>query len=264
MTAKASMIEIARLRKRFGQLEVLKDINLQVEQGGVVALLGPSGSGKSTLLRCMNLLVHPDDGTIRVGETTFRFGRSMEQLKAKSLAAFRSRTGMVFQSFNLFPHMSVLGNVIEAPIHVKGLDRKIAIDQAMAQLEKVGLADRAAQMPDTLSGGQKQRVAIARALAMEPEVMLFDEVTSALDPELVGEVLQAIQKLAADGMTMVIVTHEIPFARDVADRVVFMRDGYVVEEGPAREVIDTPRMDATRTFLSHFHRVGDRTSTATP
>jgi len=264
MTAKAPMIEIAQLRKRFGQLEVLKDINLQVEQGGVVALLGPSGSGKSTLLRCMNLLVQPDDGTIRVGETTFRFGRSVEQPKAKPLAAFRSRTGMVFQSFNLFPHMSVLGNVIEAPIHVKGLDRKTAIDQAMAQLEKVGLADRAAQMPDTLSGGQKQRVAIARALAMEPEVMLFDEVTSALDPELVGEVLQAIQKLAADGMTMVIVTHEIPFARDVADRVVFMRDGYVVEEGPAREVIDTPRMDATRTFLSHFHRVGDRTSTATP
>jgi len=264
MMAKVPMIEVARLRKRFGQLEVLKDINLQVEQGGVVALLGPSGSGKSTLLRCMNLLVQPDDGTIRVGETTFRFGQSMEQPKAKSLAAFRSRTGMVFQSFNLFPHMSVLGNVIEAPIHVKGLDRKTAIDQAMAQLEKVGLADRAAQMPDTLSGGQKQRVAIARALAMEPEVMLFDEATSALDPELVGEVLQAIQKLAADGMTMVIVTHEIPFARDVADRVVFMRDGYVVEEGPAREVIDTPRMDATRTFLSHFHRVGDRTSTTAP
>jgi polar amino acid transport system ATP-binding protein len=264
MMAKVPMIEVARLRKRFGQLEVLKDINLQVEQGGVVALLGPSGSGKSTLLRCMNLLVQPDDGTIRVGETTFRFGQSMEQPKAKPLAAFRSRTGMVFQSFNLFPHMSVLGNVIEAPIHVKGLDRKTAIDQAMAQLEKVGLADRAAQMPDTLSGGQKQRVAIARALAMEPEVMLFDEATSALDPELVGEVLQAIQKLAADGMTMVIVTHEIPFARDVADRVVFMRDGYVVEEGPAREVIDTPRMDATRTFLSHFHRVGDRTSTTAP
>ncbi|QEL24917.1 amino acid ABC transporter ATP-binding protein [Bosea sp. F3-2] len=254
MTAKSPMIEISKLRKRFGQLEVLKDINLQVEQGGVVALLGPSGSGKSTLLRCINLLVVPDDGTIRVGETTFQFGESLQQPKAKPLAAFRSRTGMVFQSFNLFPHMSVLGNVIEAPIHVKGLDRKTATDQAMAQLEKVGLADRASQMPDTLSGGQKQRVAIARALAMEPEVMLFDEVTSALDPELVGEVLQAMQKLAADGMTMVIVTHEITFARDVADRVVFMRDGYVVEEGPARDVIDTPKMDATKTFLSHFHK----------
>lgn len=254
MTAKSPMIEISRLRKRFGQLEVLKDINLQVEQGGVVALLGPSGSGKSTLLRCINLLVVPDDGTIRVGETTFSFGQSVQQPKAKPLAAFRSRTGMVFQSFNLFPHMSVLENVIEAPIHVKGLDKKTATERALAQLEKVGLADRASQMPDTLSGGQKQRVAIARALAMEPEVMLFDEVTSALDPELVGEVLQAMQKLAADGMTMVIVTHEITFARDVADRVVFMRDGYVVEEGPARDVIDTPRMDATKTFLSHFHK----------
>lgn len=254
MTAKSPMIEITKLRKRFGQLEVLKDINLQVEQGGVVALLGPSGSGKSTLLRCINLLVVPDDGTIRVGETTFQFGTSVQQPKARPLAAFRSRTGMVFQSFNLFPHMSVLANVIEAPIHVKGLDRKTATDQAMAQLEKVGLADRASQMPDTLSGGQKQRVAIARALAMEPEVMLFDEATSALDPELVGEVLQAMQKLAADGMTMVIVTHEITFARDVADRVVFMRDGYVVEEGPARDVIDSPKMDATKTFLSHFHK----------
>lgn len=254
MTATSPMIEISKLRKRFGQLEVLKDINLQVQQGGVVALLGPSGSGKSTLLRCINLLVVPDDGTIRVGQTSFQFGKSVQEPKAKPLAAFRSRTGMVFQSFNLFPHMSVLGNVIEAPIHVKGLDRKTATDQAMAQLEKVGLADRASQMPDTLSGGQKQRVAIARALAMEPEVMLFDEATSALDPELVGEVLQAMQKLAADGMTMVIVTHEITFARDVADRVVFMRDGYVVEEGPARDVIDTPKMDATKTFLSHFHK----------
>ncbi|MGO4404488.1 amino acid ABC transporter ATP-binding protein [Bosea sp. RAF48] len=254
MTATSPMIEISKLRKRFGQLEVLKDINLQVQQGGVVALLGPSGSGKSTLLRCINLLVVPDDGTIRVGQTSFQFGKSVQEPKAKPLAAFRSRTGMVFQSFNLFPHMSVLGNVIEAPIHVKGLDRKTATDRAMAQLEKVGLADRASQMPDTLSGGQKQRVAIARALAMEPEVMLFDEATSALDPELVGEVLQAIQKLAADGMTMVIVTHEITFARDVADRVVFMRDGYVVEEGPARDVIDTPKMDATKTFLSHFHK----------
>lgn len=254
MTAKSLMIEISRLRKHFGPLEVLKDINLQVKQGGVVALLGPSGSGKSTLLRCMNLLVVPDDGSIRIGNTAFSFGKSVRQPKAKSLAAFRSRTGMVFQSFNLFPHMTVLENVIEAPIHVKGLDRKTAIDLAMSHLGKVGLADRAKQAPETLSGGQKQRVAIARALAMEPEVMLFDEVTSALDPELVGEVLQAMQKLAADGMTMVIVTHEMAFARDVAERVVFMRNGYVVEEGPAREVIDTPKMDATKTFLSHFHK----------
>lgn len=253
MTVKP-MIEISRLRKCFGPLEVLKDINLQVEQGGVVALLGPSGSGKSTLLRCINLLVVPDDGSIRVGETKFEFGKSVQQPRTKPLAAFRSRTGMVFQNFNLFPHMTVLQNVIEAPIHVKGMDKSTATVLAMSQLEKVGLADRAQQMPQTLSGGQKQRVAIARALAMEPEVMLFDEATSALDPELVGEVLQTMQKLAADGMTMVIVTHEIAFARDVADRVIFMRDGYVVEEGTASEVIDTPRMDATKTFLGHFHK----------
>lgn len=254
MTSTSPMIEISRLRKCFGPLEVLKDINLEVEHGGVVALLGPSGSGKSTLLRCMNLLVVPDDGEIRVGDTTFKFGKSVQQPKTKPLAAFRSRTGMVFQNFNLFPHMTVLQNVIEAPIHVKGMDGRVATDLAMSQLEKVGLADRAQQMPQTLSGGQKQRVAIARALAMEPEVMLFDEATSALDPELVGEVLQTIQKLAADGMTMVIVTHEIAFARDVADRVIFMRDGYVIEEGAARDVIDTPRMDATKTFLNHFHK----------
>ncbi|QCL96824.1 amino acid ABC transporter ATP-binding protein [Agrobacterium tumefaciens] len=254
MTSTSPMIEISRLRKCFGPLEVLKDINLEVEHGGVIALLGPSGSGKSTLLRCMNLLVVPDDGEIRVGDTMFKFGKSVQQPKTKPLAAFRSRTGMVFQNFNLFPHMTVLQNVIEAPIHVKGMDRRMATDLAMSHLEKVGLADRAQQMPQTLSGGQKQRVAIARALAMEPEVMLFDEATSALDPELVGEVLQTIQKLAADGMTMVIVTHEIAFARDVADRVIFMRDGYVIEEGAARDVIDTPRMDATKTFLNHFHK----------
>ena len=254
MTTETAMIDITGLRKSFGPLEVLKDISLQVKAGGVVALLGPSGSGKSTLLRCMNLLVVPDAGCIRVGDTTFRFGKTAEQLKAKPLAAFRSRTGMVFQNFNLFPHMTVLENVIEAPIHVRKLGRKTAIDLGMSQLEKVGLADRAGQRPQTLSGGQKQRVAIARALAMEPSVMLFDEATSALDPELVGEVLQTMQQLAADGMTMVIVTHEIAFARDVADRVIFMRDGYVVEEGPAEEVINTPRMEATRTFLSHFHK----------
>lgn len=250
----APMIEITGLRKSFGPLEVLKNINLQVPTGGVVALLGPSGSGKSTLLRCLNLLVVPDDGSIRVGNTSFTFGKSLQHPKVKPLAAFRSRTGMVFQNFNLFPHMTVLENVIEAPIYVKGMQRKDAVDLAMSLLDKVGLADRANQRPETLSGGQKQRVAIARALAMTPEVMLFDEATSALDPELVGEVLQTMQKLAADGMTMVIVTHEITFARDVADRVVFMRDGYVVEEGPAREVIDSPKMEATKNFLSHFHK----------
>ncbi|WP_316961650.1 amino acid ABC transporter ATP-binding protein [Agrobacterium tumefaciens] len=248
------MIEISNLRKSFGPLEVLKDISVKVDPGGVLALIGPSGSGKSTLLRCMNLLVTPDDGRIRVGDTTFEFGKAVKQPNIKALASFRSRTGMVFQNFNLFPHMTVLENVIEAPIHVKHMGRKEATDLAMFQLEKVGLADRAKQAPQTLSGGQKQRVAIARALAMQPEVMLFDEATSALDPELVGEVLQTMQKLAADGMTMVIVTHEIAFAREVADRIVFMRDGYVVEEGTAQQVIDAPQMDATKTFLSHFHK----------
>lgn len=250
----APMIEITALRKSFGPLEVLKDINLKVDTGGVVALLGPSGSGKSTLLRCVNLLVVPDDGAIRVGSTSFSFGKTVSPPRAKVLADFRAGTGMVFQNFNLFPHMSVLENVMEAPVHVRRLPKAVARDLAMAQLAKVGLADRANQRPDTLSGGQKQRVAIARALAMEPRVMLFDEATSALDPELVGEVLQTIQQLAADGMTMLIVTHEIAFAREVADRVVFMRDGYVIEEGPPAQVIDNPQMEATRTFLSHFHK----------
>jgi polar amino acid transport system ATP-binding protein len=254
MTPPVPMIEVNGLRKSFGTLQVLKDINFKVETGGVVALLGPSGSGKSTLLRSINLLVVPDAGEIRVGNTTFSFGPSHKPPSTRELAAFRSRTGMVFQSFNLFPHMNVLQNVMEAPVHVRKLPRKDARDLAMAQLENVGLVDRANQMPDTLSGGQKQRVAIARALAMEPEVMLFDEVTSALDPELVSEVLLTIQQLAAAGMTMVIVTHEIAFAREVADRVVFMRDGVVVEDGPARQTIDEPRMEATRAFLSHFHR----------
>ncbi len=250
----APMIEITALRKSFGPLDVLKDINLKVDTGGVVALLGPSGSGKSTLLRCVNLLVVPDDGAIRVGSTSFSFGKTVAPPRAKVLADFRAGTGMVFQNFNLFPHMSVLENVMEAPVHVRRLPKAVARDLAMAQLAKVGLADRANQRPDTLSGGQKQRVAIARALAMEPRVMLFDEATSALDPELVGEVLQTIQQLAADGMTMLIVTHEIAFAREVADRVVFMRDGYVIEEGPPAQVIDNPQMEATRTFLSHFHK----------
>jgi polar amino acid transport system ATP-binding protein len=247
-------IEVTALRKSFGPLEVLKNINFSVEAGRVVALIGPSGSGKSTLLRCINLLVVPDDGAIRVGNTSFFFGQGHQPPRTKALADFRSRTGMVFQNFNLFPHMTVLQNVMEAPVHVRKLDLGTARSLAMAQLEKVGLADRAEQMPNTLSGGQKQRVAIARALAMEPEVMLFDEATSALDPELVREVLSTIQKLAADGMTMVIVTHEIAFAREVADRLVFMRDGVVVEDGPARETIDHPKMEATRAFLSHFHQ----------
>lgn len=254
MSAPPDKIEIRNLRKSFGKLDVLHDINFNVAEGGVVSLIGPSGSGKSTLLRCINLLTMPDAGSIRVGARHFDFGARQSLPSTRDLAAFRARTGMVFQQFNLFPHMNVLQNVMEAPVQVRKLPKAEARDIAMAEIEKVGLADKAAQMPDQLSGGQKQRVAIARALAMQPEVMLFDEATSALDPELVGEVLATMQKLAQDGMTMVIVTHEIAFARDVADRVVFMRDGLVVEDGPARETIDHPRAEATRTFLNHFHK----------
>jgi len=249
-------IEVAALRKQFGELVVLKDINLKVAAGSVVALIGPSGSGKSTLLRCINLLVTPDGGRVRVGEDSFDFGAGSKPPRTRELARFRTNTGMVFQHFNLFPHMTALGNVMEAPITVRGKPKAQAREQALALLAKVGLADKVDEYPSRLSGGQKQRVAIARALAMEPEVMLFDEATSALDPELVGEVLGVMQKLASEGMTMVIVTHEIAFAREVADRVIFMRDGVVVEEGPARQVIDAPREAATQAFLGHFHRGG--------
>ena len=252
----ASKIEIRSLRKSFGSNEVLKNISLDVVKGGVVALIGPSGSGKSTLLRCINLLVVPDGGSVRVGDTSFQFGEGAKLPDVKTLAKFRTTTGMVFQHFNLFPHMTTLQNVMEGPVTVRRMAKADAEKLARAQLAKVGLAEKADQYPATLSGGQKQRVAIARALAMEPDVMLFDEATSALDPELVGEVLAVMQRLASEGMTMVIVTHEIAFAREVADRLIFMRDGIVVEEGPARQVIDNPQEAATRAFLSHFHRTG--------
>jgi len=247
------LICIKGLKKSFGKLEVLKDICLEVNRGQVVALIGPSGSGKSTLLRCINLLTVPDGGDIRVDAQSLAFSGSATQLpKDKVLAGFRARTGMVFQHFNLFPHMSVLKNVMEGPLTVLRLPKAEAEARATALLQKVGLAERAHMMPDQLSGGQKQRVAIARALAMQPSVMLFDEATSALDPELVGEVLQVIQSLAKDGMTMILVTHEIAFAREVADKVVFMRDGVVVEEGPPAQVIDNPREEATRSFLGRI------------
>ncbi len=252
-----SKIEIKGLRKAFGSLAVLKDINLAVKTGGVVALIGPSGSGKSTMLRCINLLVVPDGGSVRVGTDSFTFGSGYKAPGTKTLARFRANTGMVFQHFNLFPHMSVLGNVMEGPITVRRMAKSEAEKLARTLLDKVGLSDKAEQYPGKLSGGQKQRVAIARALAMEPDVMLFDEVTSALDPELVGEVLSVMRTLATEGMTMVIVTHEIAFAREVADTIVFMRDGVVIEEGPAKQVIDHPREPETRAFLSHFHRRGE-------
>ena len=249
----APVIEISQLRKSFGDLAVLKNISLSVERGTVVALIGPSGSGKSTLLRCVNLLTVPDGGRIRVGEQSLAFDGEDTVLPGdKVLAGFRARTGMVFQHFNLFPHMTVLQNVMEGPVTVLRKSRREAEAKARQLLAKVGLADRADMFPDKMSGGQKQRVAIARALAMEPAVMLFDEATSALDPELVAEVLGVIQALAREGMTMILVTHEIAFAREVADQVVFMRDGVVVESGPPSQVIDNPQQEATRSFLGRI------------
>ncbi len=253
MTQEPYKIEISGLKKQFGANVVLRDINLKITPGAVVALIGPSGSGKSTLLRCMNLLVVPNGGNIRIGGDSFSFDGRQSLPSTREQARFRANTGMVFQHFNLFPHMTVLQNVMEGPLSVKKMPKAKAADLALKLLTKVGLADKADALPDSLSGGQKQRVAIARALAMEPEVMLFDEATSALDPELVSEVLGVMRNLAAEGMTMIIVTHEIAFAREVADTVVFMRDGVIVEDGPAREVIDTPKQEATRAFLSHFH-----------
>ena len=243
-------ISIRGLRKSFGDLQVLKNISLDVPRGSVVALIGPSGSGKSTLLRCINLLTVPDGGEIRVGEQALQFTGQANCLPGdKVLAGFRARTGMVFQHFNLFPHMTVLQNVMEGPVTVLKKPKAEAEATARRLLAKVGLAERCDMLPDKMSGGQKQRVAIARALAMEPAVMLFDEATSALDPELVAEVLGVIQSLAKEGMTMVLVTHEIAFAREVADQVVFMRDGVVVEAGVPAQVIDHPQQEATRAFL---------------
>ncbi|MFP5406896.1 MAG: amino acid ABC transporter ATP-binding protein, partial [Gammaproteobacteria bacterium] len=214
------MIDIRGLRKSFGGKVVLEDISLSVERGKVVALIGPSGSGKSTLLRCINLLTIPEGGAITVGNQTLTFaGKDTRLPNDRTLSRFRAATGMVFQHFNLFPHMTVLQNVMEGPVTVLRKPRREAEDIALALLKKVGLLDHASMRPDKLSGGQKQRVAIARALAMQPSVMLFDEATSALDPELVAEVLLVIKSLAREGMTMILVTHEIAFARDVADQV---------------------------------------------
>lgn len=238
-------IQIKHLRKSFDDLEVLKDINVDIKEGEVVCIIGPSGSGKSTFLRCINQLETPTGGEILYkGENLCE--------KNADIRKFREEVGMVFQRFNLFPLKTVLGNVTMAPVLTKHKDKKEAEETAMELLRKVGLESKAKAKPDMLSGGQQQRVAIARALAMEPQALLFDEPTSALDPELVGEVLNVMRELADDGMTMVIVTHEMAFARDVADRVIFMADGYVVEEGEPKEVFGNPKEERTKAFLSRF------------
>jgi ABC transporter, ATP-binding protein len=240
------MIELKDVRKSFGKNEVLKGINLQIDKGEVVVIIGPSGSGKSTVLRTMNYLEEPTSGHVIVD--------GMDLSDKNKLNAVRTEVGMVFQNFNLFPHMTVLDNLILAPVNVRKTDKKEAQDIAMKLLERVGLADKAQMYPDSLSGGQKQRVAIARALAMKPKVMLFDEPTSALDPEMVREVLDVMKSLADEGMTMVIVTHEMGFAKEVADRVLFVDGGQILEDGTPAQVFDTPSSDRTKLFCLKFYR----------
>lgn len=249
------VVEAAGLSKSFGANVVLRDISLKVHKGETVCLLGPSGSGKSTLLRCMNWLEEPDGGAVllsghRIG---IRPGGTV-RMSDSDLAAVRTRIGMVFQHFALWPHLTVLQNVMEAPVHVLKRDKAEVRREAEALLERVGLADKMASFPARLSGGQKQRVGIARSLAMKPEVILFDEPTSSLDPELVGEVLAVIQDLAREGLTMVVVTHEMSFARDVANRVVFMDGGYVVETGTPEEFFAAPKSERARQFLARYAR----------
>ncbi|MCI5480333.1 MAG: amino acid ABC transporter ATP-binding protein [Lachnospiraceae bacterium] len=237
------MIQVKGLKKNFGNLEVLKGVDMEIDRGEVVVIIGPSGSGKSTFLRCLNLLEKPTEGDILFhGESILKKGMNIDK--------YREKFGMVFQLFNLFENLSVLDNVSIGQRKVKKISKEEADKYSLELLKKVGLADKVNAYPSQLSGGQKQRVAIARTLAMNPEVILFDEATSALDPEMVGEVLQIMRKLAEDGMTMVVVTHEMGFAREVGDRVVFMDGGYVVEEGDPREVISNPKHQRTKNFLS--------------
>lgn len=243
-------VSISGLHKRFGSLEVLKGIDLEVRRGEVVVIMGPSGSGKTTLIRCINFLEEPDAGCVRVcGVEIPCGGKTKRPARTRQIREIRTRAAMVFQHFNLFPHMTALGNVIEGPISVRGMPKAEALALGERLLARVGLADKRDQYPSRLSGGQKQRVAIARALAMEPEVVLFDEPTSSLDPELHEEVLQTMRALAGDGMTMIVVTHEVRFAYDVADRVVFMAGGVILEEGPPAEFFGNPRHARVRSFL---------------
>lgn len=237
------MIKISRLNKSFGDLHVLKNIDMTVYESDVVCLIGSSGSGKSTLLRCLNFLERKDNGNIIIE------GNEVNP-RTDDLNKIREKVGMVFQNFNLFPHKTVLENIIEAPVMVKGVDKEKAIIKAKQLLKKVGLEDKSDVYPSKLSGGQKQRVAIARALAMEPDIMLFDEPTSALDPELVGEVLTTMKDLAEEGMTMVVVTHEMGFAKEVADWIVYMHDGRIIERGTPEQFFNHPKEERTREFLT--------------
>jgi ABC-type polar amino acid transport system ATPase subunit len=246
------MIRLDRVCKSFGHLKVLRDVSINIEKGEVVCIIGPSGAGKSTLLRCINHLEGIDSGTIYLeDEPVYRYSKDGKVVvdSERRIEELRSEVGMVFQSFNLFPHLTALENVMLAPVHVRNEAREEARRRGEALLTKVGLSDKIDAYPHELSGGQQQRVAIARSLAMQPKAMLFDEVTSALDPELVGEVLRVMRQLAAEGMTMIIVTHEMGFARDVADRVLFMADGVVVEEGHPKQIFTEPRHERTRQFL---------------
>ncbi|MFS8050518.1 amino acid ABC transporter ATP-binding protein [Rhizobium sp. BR 314] len=254
--AVSPIVEAIDVHKSFGSLDVLKGINLSVKKGEVVCLLGPSGSGKSTFLRCINHLERMTSGRILVDGRLIGYherGGALHEMSGKELAAQRRDIGMVFQRFNLFAHQDVLTNISQPPILNRGKSHDEALARARELLKIVDLEGRGNAYPYQLSGGQQQRVAIARALAMNPKLMLFDEPTSALDPELVGEVLNVMRKLAADGMTMIVVTHELSFAREVADRIVFMDQGVVVEEGPAREVLDNPSRDRTQVFLKRMH-----------
>lgn len=237
------MIEVTHLSKSYGDNTVLRDISMSVNKQEVVVIIGPSGSGKSTLLRCLNMLEQPQSGDIRIE------GRSLMD-KSTDIREIRAEVGMVFQRFNLFPHLKVIDNITLAPVNVKKHNVEQARTKAKELLAKVGLPEKADAHPDSLSGGQSQRVAIARALAMEPKILLFDEPTSALDPEMVGEVLSVIKDLAKEGMTMVVVTHEMGFAREVGDRVIFMEGGVIVEQGPPQELFEQPKHERTREFLS--------------
>lgn len=238
------MIDVKGLNKSFGELHILKDITENIEQGEKVVIIGPSGSGKSTFLRCLNLMERPTSGEIYID------GANITSMHQREVNLMRQKMGMVFQHFNLFPHLTIRKNITLAPVKLKLMSKEEADDKADELLEKVGLADKADNYPGQLSGGQKQRIAIARALAMNPEVMLFDEPTSALDPEMVGEVLNLMKQLAEDGMTMIVVTHEMGFAREVASRVMFMDDGKILEQAPPQEFFSNPKNQRTKDFLS--------------